>query len=294
VKTHKARLDWRAGRRRRAWELKQAGWKQTEIAAALGVTSGAVSQWLTRARAEGVEEGLRAHPASGRPPKLTAEQRAQLPALLDRGAEAYGFRGQVWTCQRVGEVIRRTFGVTYTPAPVGRLLHRLGYRVQRPIERATQHDEAAVRGWWERRWPARKKSRRRGPAPCLDRPVGVLSPAPSRADLGALSADPGAPGSAHPRSPLGHRRPQQRRTSLPAVPVRSLPQHRGGRFPARALAQDLGQAPPHLGGGAQSPRPTQQGLPGPWRGPADPVGAPPRLRARSQSRRGDLGVSAVP
>ena len=157
MKTSQARLDWREGRRRRAWELKQLGWKQTAIAAALGVTSGAVSQWLTRARAEGVAEGRRAHPASGRPPKLTAAQRAQLPAVLDRGAAAYGCRGQVWTCQRVGAVIRRPFGVTSDPSPVGRLLHRLGYRVQRPIERATQRDEAAVRGWWERRWPARKK-----------------------------------------------------------------------------------------------------------------------------------------
>ena len=157
MKTSKARLDWREGRRRRAWELKQAGWKQTEIAAALGVTSGAVSQWLTRARADGVEEGLRAHPASGRPPKLTPEQCAQLPALLDRGAEASGFRGQVWTCKRVGEVIRRTFGVTYDPSHVGRLLHTLGYSVQRPVARATQRDEAAIRGWWERRWPALKK-----------------------------------------------------------------------------------------------------------------------------------------
>jgi transposase len=157
MKTSKVRLDWREGRRRRAWELKQAGWKQTEIAAALGVTSGAVSQWLTRARADGVEEGLRAHPALGRTPKLTPEQFAQLPALLDRGAEAYGFRGQVWICKRVGEVIRRTFGVTSDPSHSSRLLHRLGYRVQRPIERATQRDEAAIRGWWEQRGPALKK-----------------------------------------------------------------------------------------------------------------------------------------
>src|SRR5260221_2223603 len=157
MKTSQARLDWREGRRRRAWELKQLGWKQTAIAAALGVTSGAVSQWLTRARAEGVAEGRRAHPASGRPPKLTAAQRAQLPAMLDRGAEAYGLRGQVWTCKRVGEVIRRPFGVTYDPSHISRLLHRLGYRVQRPIERATQRDEAAIRGWWEQRWPALKK-----------------------------------------------------------------------------------------------------------------------------------------
>src|SRR5262249_38326476 len=139
--------------------LKEAGWKQQDSAAALGVTGGAVSQWLARARAQGVEEGLRRHPAPGPTPKLTPEQLAQVPALLDRGAEAYGFRGQVWTCKRVGEVIRRTFGVTYDPAHVGRLLHMLGYSVQRPVERATQRDEAAIRGWWERRWPALKKRR---------------------------------------------------------------------------------------------------------------------------------------
>jgi transposase len=153
----KARLDWREGRRRRAWELKQAGWKQHDIAAALGVTEGAVSQWLKRARAHGIEEGLRRHPARGPAPKLTPEQLAQLPGLLEHGAEAYGFRGQVWTCKRVGEVIRRTYGVTYDPSHIGRLLHRLGYSVQRPIDRASQRREDAVRLWWEQRWPALKK-----------------------------------------------------------------------------------------------------------------------------------------
>ncbi len=98
-------------------------------------------------------------PAPGPAPKLTLEQCAQLPALLDRGAEAYGLRGQAWTCQRVGEGNRRTFGVTDDPAPISRLLHRLGYRVQRPSERATQRNEDALRVWWEQRWPARKKTR---------------------------------------------------------------------------------------------------------------------------------------
>src|SRR5258708_16420427 len=163
MSTKTTQLDWREGRRWRAWERKQAGGKQQDIAAALGVTSGAVSQWLARARAEGVEEGRRRHPAPGPAPKRTLEQCAQLPALLDRGAEAYGLRGQAWTCQRVGEVIRRTFGVTYDPSPISRLLHRLGYRVQRPIERATQRSEDAVRAWWEQRWPALKKRPTRKP-----------------------------------------------------------------------------------------------------------------------------------
>jgi transposase len=151
-------LDWREGRRRRAWELKEAGWKQQDIAAALGVTPGAVSQWLTRVRERGVE-GLRRHPAPGRQPRLTAEQLAQLPALVERGAEAYGFRGQVWTCQRVAEVIRRTFGVTYHPAHVSRLLHAVRHSVQQPVQRATQRDEWAIQAWWRERWPALEKKR---------------------------------------------------------------------------------------------------------------------------------------
>src|SRR5260370_41888612 len=111
MKTSQARLDWREGRRRRAWELKEAGWKQQDIAAALGVTGGAVSQGLSGAQAEGVEEGLRRHAAPGPSPKLTPEQLAQLPALLDRGAEADVFRGQTWTWKGVGGVVHRSSGV---------------------------------------------------------------------------------------------------------------------------------------------------------------------------------------
>ena len=92
------RLDWHERRQRRAWEFKQQGWRQQDIAATLGATPGAVSQWLKRGREHGMA-GLQHHPASGLIPKLNAAQLAQIPAWLERGAEAYGFRGQVWTCQ---------------------------------------------------------------------------------------------------------------------------------------------------------------------------------------------------
>jgi transposase len=159
MKPKTAQLDWREGRRRRAWELKEHGWNQQDSAAALGVTGGAVSQWLKRAREQGGPEALRRHPAPGRQPRLTPEQVAQLPSLLAPGAEAYGFRGQVWTCKRVAELIWRTFGVRYHPAPVSRLLHAARQSVQRPIPRATQRDERAIRAWWQERWPALEKKR---------------------------------------------------------------------------------------------------------------------------------------
>jgi transposase len=122
--------DWREGRPLRAFELKERGWKQTQIADALGVTEGAVSQWMKRAREEGVE-GLRHKPPPGAAPRLSEEQRAKVPELLERGAPAYGFRGEVWTCARVAEVIRREFGVSYHPAHVSRLVRKLGLSLQR-------------------------------------------------------------------------------------------------------------------------------------------------------------------
>jgi transposase len=155
-RTTATQLGWRDGRRQRAWEWNQQGWKQTAIAAALGVTPGAVSQWLKRARTQGVE-ALRGHPAAGPTPRLTADQRAQIPALLARGAPAWGVVGEVWTCKRVAEVIRRTFGVAYHPAHVYKLLSRLEHRFQRPVDRATQRDEDAIAAWWRDRWPTLKK-----------------------------------------------------------------------------------------------------------------------------------------
>jgi transposase len=148
--------NWREGRRLRAWELHQKGWKQQEIADALGVTQGAVSQWLKRAREGGVE-GLRHRPPPGAPPRLSPEQRSQLLELLAQGAEALGFRGDVWTQPRVATLIRDWFGVSYDPSQVGRILKAGGWSSQKPVHRATQRNEEAIRRWREERWPKIKK-----------------------------------------------------------------------------------------------------------------------------------------
>jgi transposase len=102
--------EWREGRRLRAFELKQQGWNQREIANALGVTEGAVSQWMKRAR-EGGMEALKKRTSPGAPSRLSKQQRRRVPELLARGAPAYGFRGEVWTCGRVAEVLLKEFGV---------------------------------------------------------------------------------------------------------------------------------------------------------------------------------------
>jgi transposase len=159
--------DWREARRLRAWELKQKGWKQQDIAEALGVSNGAVSQWMRKAEAGGVE-ALRSHKGGGPKPRLNQAQRGQVAALLAQGAEAFGFRGQVWTRSRVRAVIQRVFGITYSLTQVGRLLKQIEWSRQQPVERASQRDEAAIERWRTETWLEIEKKPARKDAPsCL-------------------------------------------------------------------------------------------------------------------------------
>jgi transposase len=140
--------------------LKQRGWIQRDIAEALDVSEVALSGWLARAR-DGGPESLRSRPAPGRPPRLSPAQRRSIPELLWHGPEAYGFRGQVWTCARVARVIEVEFGVRYHKDHVGRLLKGLHWTPQQPIKRAIQRDDEAIQRWRDETWPELRRRARR-------------------------------------------------------------------------------------------------------------------------------------
>ncbi len=124
----------------RAWELSQQGWAQGDIAAALGIGRPSVCQWLHAAR-HGGPDALRSRLRPGPAGKLLPGQRYLLVDSLWHGAEAYGFRGDVWTCARVARVIEEEFGVHYHKGHVARILQEIGWTPQVPITRAIQRDE---------------------------------------------------------------------------------------------------------------------------------------------------------
>ncbi len=132
--------------------LKQQGWYQRDIAGALDVSEDTVSRWLIRAQ-QGGAEALRTRPRSGHPPKLSEAQKRSIPEFLWHGAEAYGFRGDVWTCARVARVIEEEFGARYHKGHVSRLLQEMRWTPQTPIRRAIQRDEAAIAWWRAEVWP---------------------------------------------------------------------------------------------------------------------------------------------
>jgi len=150
---------WKEARRLRALALQQKGWKQTEIAEALGVTDGAVSQWF-RLVDDDHRTMLLARQHPGRPPELTHEQKHLIPDLLSHGAEAYGFRGNVWTNARVAKVIEWEWSVNYHRSHVARLLKELGWTPQWPIVRATQRDEDTIALWRKETWAELKQQAR--------------------------------------------------------------------------------------------------------------------------------------
>jgi Winged helix-turn helix len=67
--------NWKEARRLQAWKLLQQGWSQRQIAEAMGVSEGAVSQWMQRARAGG-HDALRHRASPGAPRRLAADQLA--------------------------------------------------------------------------------------------------------------------------------------------------------------------------------------------------------------------------
>jgi transposase len=143
--------DWLEGRRLRTYELAQAGWSQQEIAEALGVSKGAVSQWMKRAREDGVA-GLKRHPAPGAESKLSIEQFARLPEVPGRG--------NVWTYERIRAVIERKFGISYHVEHMNFILKKIGWSRQKPRRRAAQRNEEAIARWQED-WPTVEKKPKR-------------------------------------------------------------------------------------------------------------------------------------
>jgi transposase len=146
------RADWREWRRLQAFRLRERGWRRRDVAAAMDASERSVSHWDAVARVGG-PLALLSSPIPGRSPVLSPEQRRMIPEFLWHGAEAYGFRGAVWTCARIAKVIEEEFGVAYDKGHVSRLLKQLRWTPQMPIRRASQRDEEAIECWRAERWP---------------------------------------------------------------------------------------------------------------------------------------------
>jgi transposase len=143
-------------RRFKAFGLLNKGLSEAEVARQVGVHRQSVNRWAKQIEEQG-KTGLKKAGRAGRKSRLSEADLKRLEIGLKRGPQALGYETNLWTLERVAELIERDFGVKYHPGHVGWLLGKLGWSCQRPVGQALQRDETSIEQWKKRRWPKVKK-----------------------------------------------------------------------------------------------------------------------------------------
>lgn len=144
-------------RRKQAAKLFRRGKSQADVARELGVSRQSVSRWHADWE-EGGAGALRGAGRAGRLPELDATDLEQVERRLVEGPLANGYATDMWTLQRVAEVIETETGVAYHPGHVWRVLRQMGWSRQRPARRAVERNEEAIANWVKKEWPRVKKT----------------------------------------------------------------------------------------------------------------------------------------
>ena len=134
----------------------QAGTTPTEVARQLQISVASMFNWLARYR-KGGWGALKTGSRSGRPKKLDGRQlKFVFDLVTNKSPLQLHFPFALWTCEMIGTIIARRFGIKLSRWSVSRLLRQLGLTPQRPNFRAWEQDPDKVRRWASRQFPALK------------------------------------------------------------------------------------------------------------------------------------------
>src|SRR3954469_22986569 len=118
--------DGAASRRTLALALVLEGSSREEAARHAGMDRQTLRDWVHRYNAEGLA-GLRDRPRSGRRPRLTAEQEAELVTAVERGPDPDRDGVVRWRRVDLRALIEARFAVRLHERTVGKVLRRLGF-----------------------------------------------------------------------------------------------------------------------------------------------------------------------
>ena len=119
--------DGPAARRMLALALVLEGRSRTEAASTCGMDRQTLRDWVHRYNAEGLA-GLTDRRPPGLPPRLNAEQQAQVAEWVDQGPDLAEHGVVRWRRADLARVIEQRFEVKLAERSVGALLGRLGFR----------------------------------------------------------------------------------------------------------------------------------------------------------------------
>lgn len=142
--------------RKRAVMSVQNGQSPEVVALSIGVSRGAIYNWLSLYR-HGGWDALNANKRGGRPPKLNAKALAWIYRIIaTKDPRQMKFPFALWTLKMIGQLIEQRFGIKLSKASISRLLAQLGITPQRPLWKAYQQNPKEVERWLKKRYPAIK------------------------------------------------------------------------------------------------------------------------------------------
>ncbi len=105
------------------------GMSAASVAEIAGVSRSTVSDWVKTVDEKGFE-ALKSVKPSGRPSKLTIEQKSEIDVVLQREPSEFGYK--VWDGSTLSAYIKKTYEIELSPRQCQRLFHELGYSKIRP------------------------------------------------------------------------------------------------------------------------------------------------------------------
>jgi len=143
--------------RRVAVNMVRSGKSRIEAAEAVGVNRRFVGAWV-----QAFEQGGEAALSGGKRGRRPGEQKALSPRqealirrlIVNKCPDQLQLPFALWTREAVGQLIERRTGIRLSLSALSAYLAAWGLTAQKPIRRATERDEAAIKAWLEQDYPA--------------------------------------------------------------------------------------------------------------------------------------------
>lgn len=129
------------------------GERPCDVTEAYGLSDKVIFKWIKKAKDSGLDS-LAPLPRSGRTRALTSDEEQEVRDwIIGNDPRQDGFDFGLWTRKIVAGLIEHRLGVIMSVSSVGRLLHRQGLTPQKPLRRAYERDEKAVKDWEHNVYP---------------------------------------------------------------------------------------------------------------------------------------------
>jgi len=149
---HKVDREALAERRKQGIRWHRKGKSQYWIAKHMGVSFEAVRKWVDAYEAKGMK-GLESKGHPGPQAELGEKDHKKIRAAILKGPRAEGYATDLWTLERIAQLIKRIGKVSYHPGHVWKVVIALGFSCQKPERRAKERDEEAIKNWRIRSFP---------------------------------------------------------------------------------------------------------------------------------------------